>query len=546
MAFDHNNAEDSCVKNHSGTDNPRCCSAATDDIEKLQSLDHEPDHHGHVFKEKHAADQDGHQHDKSDDGANLTVRSSRSTINNNDNDEDDATQLPERAVSRRISRRLSAGSVLTFPEGGLDGWLAVAGSFCAMLSIYGLINSSAVFESYFSENQLKDYSSSQIGWVFSLYLFCVFFVGIYIGPIFDRHGPSWLVPTGSLCMVLSLMLLGFCTEYYQIILTYSILGGLAGALLNSPAYATIAHHFNTRRGFATGIASTAGGIGGIIFPIMLQKLLPQLGFAWTTRILGFIMLALAVPYNLWIKARLPPRRDSKLSTSSSSSDDKVAAQSGRGGRLRSWWAICLNALPKFDVFRNPRFALAAAGIFFMEWGLFIPLTFIVSYAAAKGGNNATSSYTLLSYLNAGSVLGRFLPGALADRLGRFNVIILTITLCCATVLGLWLPAGASEPMLIAFTVIFGFASGSNLGLIPVCLGQLCDARDYGRYITTANFLASFGTLSSTPIGGALVGIGGDDGWRAVILFSGLSYAIALVCYTSARVLAVGWSPRVVY
>lgn len=298
-------------------------------------------------------------------------------------------------------------------------------------------------------------------------------------------------------------------------------------MLNSPAYGTIAHHFNVRRGFATGIASTAGGIGGIVFPIMLQKLLPQLGFAWSTRILGFIMLALAVPQNLWIKARLPPRRETKIPEN------------------LTWYGKLSKLVPKFGVFRDKRFALAAAGIFFMEWGLFIPLTFIVSYAAANG-RDATSSYTLLSYLNAGSVVGRFLPGAMADRFGRFNVIIVTISLCCATVLGLWLPAGNSEALVISFAVLFGFASGSNLGLVPVCLGQLCDSRDYGRYMTTANFLASFGTLSSTPLGGALLGIGADKGWTALILFSGLSYALALACYVSARVLAVGWNVKTLF
>lgn len=95
-------------------------------------------------------------------------------------------------------------------------------------------------------------------------------------------------------------------------------------------------------------------------------------------------------------------------------------------------------------------------------------------------------------------------------------------------------------MLIAFCVMFGIFSGSNLSLFPVCIGQFCDSKDYGRYFTTAAMAASFGTLSSVPIAGALLGIGGRSGWVALILFSGLSYALSLGCYITARVSVTGW------
>lgn len=94
-----------------------------------------------------------------------------------------------------------------FPERGIGPWMVVAGSFCAMGAVFGLINSTAVFETYFKQNQLSDYSHSQIGWIFSLYLFLVFFVGIQVGPIFDRYGPKILVAIGSVLIVSSLMLL---------------------------------------------------------------------------------------------------------------------------------------------------------------------------------------------------------------------------------------------------------------------------------------------------------------------------------------------------
>ncbi|KAJ9150217.1 Riboflavin transporter MCH5 [Pleurostoma richardsiae] len=392
-----------------------------------------------------------------------------------------------------------------------------------MLCVFGLINSSAVFESYFAAHQLAEYSPSQRGWVFSLNLFCVFFLGLQVGPVYDRFGPRVPVALGSILVVGSLFLLGFCTTYCQIVLAYAFLGGSGGALLLSPSYGCIAHFFNVRRGLATGIATTAGGVGGVVFPLVLKRLLPALGFQWATRIMGVILLVVTMPANLCLRSRLPPRTKEPLRT----------------------------VVPDFGILRDHRYALASMATFFMEWGLFIPVTFIVSFAASHG-QDPTSSYILLSTMNAGSVAGRCLPGLAADSMGPFNVIILTVALCTGSTLGLWLLAGCSRAMLIAFAVVFGFASGSNLGLGPVCLGQLCDVRDYGRFLATANFVASFGSLTSVPIGGALLGMGGgvrgedgsdELGWTALILFSGCSYALALVCYVSARVLAVGWGLR---
>ena len=293
-------------------------------------------------------------------------------------------------------------------------------------------------------------------------------------------------------------------------LNYSILGGTSGALLNTPAYVCIGHYFERRRGFATGIASTAGSIGGVVIPVMLQTLLPQVGFAWSCRILGFLLLALAIPANLFLRARLPP------------SGDKVGL-----------W-------PSLTPLKDLRIALCTAGIFLMEWGLFVPVAYISSYASLHVASKPSLSFTVVALLNTGSFFGRWLPGLLADRLGRFNVIVTTILLCALSVLCIWLSAGDSEAALIAFAVVFGFASGSNLGLIPVCLGQLCEIENYGRCFGTAFFVASFGTLTSVPIAGQLVSAAGGAYW-GLIVFAGVSYVAALCCYIASRVLSAGWN-----
>ena len=99
-----------------------------------------------------------------------------------------------------------------FPEGGLKGWSVVVGSFCGALAVFGIINTQAVLLEYFSAHQLKEYTPSQIGWIFGFYLFLTFFCGAPIGPIFDSYGPRALIFAGSISIVASMFLLGLCTR----------------------------------------------------------------------------------------------------------------------------------------------------------------------------------------------------------------------------------------------------------------------------------------------------------------------------------------------
>jgi hypothetical protein len=66
------------------------------------------------------------------------------------------------------------------------------------------------FEQYIS-TQLKDVDISIVGWIFSLYASLAFEVGLFVGPLFDKCGPKWLILSGSVLVVLSMDLIGNCT-----------------------------------------------------------------------------------------------------------------------------------------------------------------------------------------------------------------------------------------------------------------------------------------------------------------------------------------------
>jgi len=367
-----------------------------------------------------------------------------------------------------------------FPEGGLKGWSVVVGSFCGSFSVFGIINSTAILLEYFQQHQLKDYSPSQIGWIFGLSLFLTFFCGAPIGPIFDAYGPRVLIFCGSILLIASMFLLGLCTrksppstvsqleanrfiEYWHFFMVYSVLNGIGGCLINTPCIASIGHFFLAKRGNATGIAMTSGSIGGIIFPLMLQKLFPMVGFAWATRILGFILVFLLVLANLLVRSRLPRKS------------------------IGSWKKVS----PDLTVFKDLPFTFVTLGIFLMEWGIFVPLTYITSYVTSHG-HSSDFGFQILAILNAGSFFGRFFAGMVADMIGRMNTLILSIAMCVIACLALWLPAGESTAMIVVFAVIFGFVSGSNLSLSPVCVGQMCKTEHYGRYFATCWMFVAFG------------------------------------------------------
>lgn len=354
-----------------------------------------------------------------------------------------------------------------------------------------------------------------------MYSFLVFFCGLQIGPVFDAKGPRLLILGGSVLTVFCMMLLGQCTAYWHFIVVFSIIGGVGSSLLFTPAVAAISHYFNRRRSTATGLATTGGAIGGIIFPLSLQSLLPKLGFAWSTRIIGFIFLVLAIIANLLVRSRLPPK---KTGLSSSVLPDLRIFLDGTGA-----------------------FALVTAGTWLMELGLFVPISYLTSYCLANGVDRSFS-YQMIAILSAGSVFGRYLPGILADRIGRFNTMIMMLFLCLVTVLGLWFPAadsGAIVPLVVVYAVIFGFASGSNISLTPTCVGQLCKTSEYGRYYATCYTVVSFATLIGVPIAGQLIEVCGGKYW-GLILFTALSYVASLACFIVVRVRTIGWSLTAVW
>lgn len=161
------------------------------------------------------------------------------------------------------------------------------------------------------------------------------------------------------------------------------MGGLASSCIWTTSIATTGHWFFNRRGIATGVVTSAGPVGGIIFPFVFQKLEPHLGFGWTIRAMAFTCLAMGAVATVLMKTRLPSSNTIK------------------------WNA-------NFKIFTETRFVLTIGAMFLIEFAFLIPSAYIIPYAHSKG-IDISLAYQLLAIMNAAQVPSRALPGWLADR-----------------------------------------------------------------------------------------------------------------------------------
>ena len=301
----------------------------------------------------------------------------------------------------------------------------------------------------------------------------------------------------------------------------------------NPAVGSLAHWFNERRGLASGVAWIGSGIGGVIFPLMLQSLLPRIGWAWSLRAFGLILFVLCATSVALCRSRVPPRN----------------------GLATTW----RDTLPSAQIFRDGTGAMAmtTAGVTLTDMAYFIPVTYIPSYYIARQqlasdatlSGSAAFAYQLIAISNGSSCVGRLLAGWVSDRLGRYNTMIISLFLCTVSVLGFWLPdiLISDVPnigLLVVFVMLFGCVSGSNVSLLPVCIGQLCETQEIGRYYATCYTVVAFGCLVSIPMAGALldaVDAPGKARFWGVAVFTGLCYAAATLCFVVVRLRVKGRS-----
>ena len=418
-----------------------------------------------------------------------------------------------------------------FPDGGLDAWLCVLGGWCAMFAAFGLVNCLGVFLTYYVEGPLSSYGSSTVSWIVTVQLYFQSGSAIAWGRLYDVYGPKWLLYGGSLMYIFGLMMTSLATQYYQIFLAQSLVSAMGSGAIFNVSLTCATTWFHKRRAAAMGILVSGSSLGGVILPIIFNHLIPRLGFPWTLRIVALILLALCSVACLTITSRLPPRPKA----------------------LRAWDYIRPLTEPAF-------FFTVLSGFFFLL-GMFIPFNYVTLQAEAAGmspdlvpyllsiingvrsvENTSLSDHALRmrhTNYNLFSILGRIIPGFIADAVGRFNTMIIITLLSAIFTLALWIP-GKGSATIVVYGAIFGFTSGGYVSIGAPCIAQISDIREIGTRTGTAYLLQALGGLTGSPIAGALVSKM-DGKYVGLQAFCGIAMCVSVIFNLAARHAQVGFN-----
>ncbi|GAB1200959.1 hypothetical protein APSETT444_010341 [Aspergillus pseudonomiae] len=389
------------------------------------------------------------------------------------------------------------------PDGGLNAWTQAVMGHLVCFNTWGYIASFGVFQAYYQSS--LGVSSSAISWVGSVQIFLIFFIGTFSGRALDAGFFRPVYYTGVVLQLLGVFMTSLATRYWQLFLAQGICTGLGSGLQFCPVMGLVATYFAKRRVFALAFGLVGSGTGGMLFPGLVKALMPAIGFGWTLRVLGFVMLGTSIPAMTLLKPRLPPRRS---------------------GPLVEWSA-----------FKEPAYVLFCLGMFLNFWGLYFAFYYVGAFGRSVIGLSYSDSTNLIIVTNGVGIVGRLIPAFLADvYFGPLNTII-PLALGASLMMFCWI-AVHSVGGLYVFAVLYGMFSNGVQGLWPSTLSSLTpDLSKTGVRIGMGFTVVSFACLTGPPLGGAL--IARADGYIGAQIWGGLTFVLGALVLITARVSKTG-------
>ncbi|KAL1916219.1 uncharacterized protein VTP21DRAFT_5836 [Calcarisporiella thermophila] len=394
------------------------------------------------------------------------------------------------------------------PEGGY-GWFIVLATFLSNFVVFGTTYCWSVYQQEYMVNLFQmQYSTLQVSFIGSLAAALLFSMGPFVAPLVTIIGVRWTMAIGTMLSTLGLLLASFSTQYWQLFLTQGVLFGIGSSISFFPPVTITQQWFKRRRGLAIGIAISGGGIGGLCLSNMIRRVINDVGYGWSLRVLALWTLIFLSIATLLTKPLYAIQRP--------------ARKSGEPSPFRRMF--------DFSIVDRKLLMLVFCG-FFITFGYLAPFFMMVTNARFIGVS-VNMSAALTGIMSGVNSIARIIIGMSADHFGRINTMFLCTVIAGVLSMALW-PFANNLGSLMAFGILYGFFGGGYISLYPAVIADLVPPKDLGPAIGVIYFVNLFGNLFGTPIAGALFDITGHTSFLPLAEFCG-----AITIFSSLFILAL--------
>ena len=359
---------------------------------------------------------------------------------------------------------------------GKRAWLFLAACTAMEAITIGLAFAFGVFQSYYSAHGLfNNANTAAIGACGTglIYLGMPVLFALY------RYWPQCQqlsCAIGVFIMPLGLALGSLVNSLPALIMCQGILYSIGGVMSYAPCLLLMESWFDKRKGLAYGVMWAGSGVSGVLFPIVLERLLDQLGFRVTLRILAIAIFILTAPLVYFVRPRVPV---------TSNSENKPY--------------ISLRFL------LTPTFGLFELCNIIEGFGFFLPSTYLPSHARSIGASSEIGALTV-TFFNLATVAGCIVMGILIDRYDFTKCILLSTV---GSTLGIFLLWGfsLSLPPLFIFSIVYGLFAGSySTTWTGVQRDTACevDTAEPSMILAWMAFGRGIGNVTSGPLSGTLL------------------------------------------
>lgn len=224
--------------------------------------------------------------------------------------EPDVAASTTTSVASDSAAAATAAAVGPPPNGGLKAWLQIVAGHLVVFNAWGYIISFGIFQPYYEETLSLE--PSAVSWIGSVQMCLLFLVGTFSGRAYDAGYYVHALVIGCVMQLVGIVATSVATTYWQLFLAQGVCQGLGCGIVFVPTIANISTYFSTKKTIALSSAACGGATGGIVFPFIARQLLPRVGFGWTVRVMGLVVLIASIIILSVARPRLPPRKAGKM------------------------------------------------------------------------------------------------------------------------------------------------------------------------------------------------------------------------------------------